>query len=578
MDTITGAELLVDSLEANDISHVFNIPGVGVFPFVDALAESDLTYVGGVNETAVGLIAEGYSRAARRPGFVNVYHSSGTALAMVALTVAWSDRTPLVFASTTTSRQLRGRDQYAAVPDDITDTAEQYTKWSHTVTSARRVPEAIARAVTVATTPPMGPVHLALPMDLYREEVDESIVGATPEPVDGQYPSSSASTPTVDETYAETTVYGDATPSEAGLEAAAALLADAEAPLIAAGGDVGQHYATDELVALAERLGAGVVTEWRSPTYLPMPTDHPLYLGDVMDAVAADVDVFADTDVILSVGFEFTEARVGQYPVRQDHRVVHLTTDDRDIGKQVPDDVGLVGHPRPALHRLGTLLEDADVGDADGRRERVATYAEGIQAAVAAKRDALETDDRPTPAEETVAGLRDVFGEDLLVVNYAVMSGAYVDALDFEGPDDFYAISGKASAQGWAAPAGIGVQLAEPDRDVVAINGDGGFMFTSPAAMYTAAYYDVPLTVIVLNNRGWGGGTYDSILENEWGESGLIGAFDDPPLDFEMLARGVGLHYERIDSVEAVEAGLRAARDHDGPSLVEVSMTFGEGM
>ena len=77
----------------------------------------------------------------------------------------------------------------------------------------------------------------------------------------------------------------------------------------------------------------------------------------------------------------------------------------------------------------------------------------------------------------------------------------------------------KASAQGWAAPAGIGVQLAEPDRDIVAINGDGEFMFTSPAAMYTAAYYYVPLTVIVLNNRGWGGGTYDSILENEWGDS-----------------------------------------------------------
>jgi len=579
MDTITGAELLVDSLEANDISHVFNIPGVGMFPFVDALADSDaITYVGGLNETAIGLIAEGYSRATRQPGFVNVYHSSGTALAMVALTVAWSDRTPLVFASTTSSRQLSGRDQYAAVPDDITDVPKQYTKWSYAIPSVERIPEAIARAVTVATTPPMGPVHLAFPMDVYRDEVDASIIGATPEPVDGQYPSSPASTATVDESYAETTVYDDATPSEEGLAEAASLLAEAESPLIAAGGEVGQHYATDELVALAEQLGAGVVTEWRSPTYLPMPTDHPLYLGDVMAVSAADVDLFTETDVILSVGFEFTEARVGQYPIQMDDRVVHLTTDERDIGKQVPTDLALVGHPRPALHRLGTLLEDADVGDVEERWERVAGYTEGIEAAAEAKRDALEADDRPTPAERTIASLRDVFSDDLLVVNYAVMSGAYVGVLDFQGPDDFYAISGKASAQGWAAPAGIGVQIAEPDRHVVAINGDGGFMFTSPAAMYTAAYYDVPLTVIVLNNRGWGGGTYDSILENRWDKSGLIGAFDDPPLDFEMLVRGVGVHYERIDSMAAVENSLRSARDHDGPSVVEVSMEFGEGM
>jgi benzoylformate decarboxylase/acetolactate synthase-1/2/3 large subunit len=355
------------------------------------------------------------------------------------------------------------------------------------------------------------------------------------------------------------------------------VLASAEAPLIAAGGEVGQLYATSELVALAELLGAGVVTEWRTPTYLPMPTDHPLYLGDVMQAISAEgVDLFREADTILSVGFEFTEARVGQYPFQKGQRIIHVSSSERDIGKQVPADVALLGHPRPTLNGLCDRLDETDIGDLSARRERVQEYAEGIEADLDTRLDRLEQGERPTTAEETIATLRKVFGEKLLLVSYPVMAGAYVNALKFEGPDDYYGISGKASAQGWAAPAGIGVQLAEPDRDVVVLNGDGGFLFTSPVAMYTAAYYDMPVTVITLNNRGWGGGNYASQLQDEWNEDFLIGAFDDPPIDFEGLSRGIGVRYNRIDAPEEAERVLRAARDHGGPSIVEVPMDFGD--
>jgi thiamine pyrophosphate-dependent acetolactate synthase large subunit-like protein len=580
MSSLTGAELLVDSLEASGVDTVFNIPGVGIYPFVDAVADSDLRFVSGLSETAVGLIAEGYGRATRRPAFLNVYHSSGTALAMVAMSVAWGDHTPLVFSTTTGSRRLAGRDQYAASPGDVTAVTDQYTKWSYTVEAVERIPDAVDRAVTIASTPPMGPVHLAFPMDIYLDTVDAAAVGAQPEPVEGRYPASPAGTATVEDRYGDGTVYDDATASEAGLRAAAAALAAADAPLIAAGGEVGQLYATDQLTRVAELVGAPVVTEWRSPTYLPMATDHPLYLGDVMEAVDAEgVDLFGDADAILSVGFEFTEARLSQYPFRvEGQQVIQVTSAAREVGKQVPADVALLGHPRPTLERLGDLLAERGVADRDRSdpEARVAEYAAAIDAAVEAKIDRLEVTDRPTPAEATLSQLRAVFGEDLLLVNYPVMAGPYVEGLAFEGPDDYYGISGKASAQGWAAPAAIGVQLAEPDRHVVAVNGDGGFMFTSPTAMYTAAYYDVPVTILVLNNRGWGGGTYDSILENDWDHAGLIGRFTDPPLAFDQLAAGVGLQYGRIDRVEEVESVLAAARDHEGPSLVEVPMAFRE--
>lgn len=128
---ISGSELIAQSLVKHGIDHFFSVPGLGIFPLIDAIhAQRDkIRYINGLNETSVALIAEGYARATRRPAFVNVYHSSGTALSMVAVTVAWADHSPLIITSTTSSRKLSRRDQYAAVPRNITEMTNQYVKW-----------------------------------------------------------------------------------------------------------------------------------------------------------------------------------------------------------------------------------------------------------------------------------------------------------------------------------------------------------------------------------------------------------------------------------------------------------------
>lgn len=544
MGTVTGAGLVTRALEANGVEYFFNVAGNGIFPLIEAVHRSELRYVSGVNETAVALVAEGYARATRGPAVLNLYHSSGTALAMVGLTVAWADNTPLVVTTTTNSRRLSRQDQYAAVPRSIVEATEQYTKWGFEVPTAERVPDAIDRAITIASAPPMGPVHLAFPMDLYEEPVDEEALdrrrGRT-------------------ETRAKSTADG--------LREVAPLLAEAETPLLLAGSAIGQHGAVEAAVDLAETLGAGVVTEAKR-SYLPFPTDHPLYAGDV----GARGDLVGEADVVLAVGFEFTELAVDQLPLRNtDSVVVQLTTDPVEVGKQRVPDYALVGHPEPTMAALADRLRGrVDEGTKRRRRDTIAEYARRTEAEQAERRELLSVEGSPTAMEAVVRALPEVFGDDLVLVDHAVSAGPYLRLLDFDAPDQYYAISGKASAQGWGMPAAVGVQLGHPEKHVVAVVGDGGFMFTGPGPLYTALRHDVPVTVVVANDRGWGGGGYDFWVEG--GDEGdlFLGGFADHPIDFRAMCEGMSVHSARVADPDEAEGALVAARENDGPSVVEV--------
>lgn len=539
---ITGAQAFVRTLEAHGVEHFFNLIGFGTFPVVEAIAGSDIEYVGGVNETAVALAAEGYARATRRPAVANFYHSSGTALALMAVTVAWADRTPLVFTSTTSDRALSGRDQYAAVPRSITDVTQQYTKWGFEVPLAERIPEALDRALRIAATPPTGPVHLAFPMDLFEAPVDTAILDDIPRGA----------------RYYETVA------DAGGVAEAASALAAAEAPVIAAGGEVGQHGAIDQLVDLAELVGAGVVAELNTSAYLPFPTSHPLSLGDLPGCL----DLLEQADVLLCVGFEFTELSPAGYPLGgPDQTVIQLSTDPALVGKQLPADIGMVGHPRPTLAALADRLRD-NPGPVSARIERIESWAEEASSRLEALRGTL-TGGSATPVEALVEELGQGLGDDLVVVDHAVSGSAFVHLLDLDRADQYYTISHKASAQGWGTPAAMGVQLGSPGKRVVAFIGDGGFMFTGPQALYAAARQRIPFSVVVLNDAGWGGGGYNPLVGDTDGEL-FLGEFRDPPVAFDALASSLGVNHLLVDDESAVGPAVEAIATADGPTLLEV--------
>lgn len=549
---ITGAELIARSLIANGITHAFNVPGLGIHPLLGALkSHSDkINYFSAPNETGVSLMADGYGRATGKPAFVNVYHASGTALGLMGVTTAWGDRSPMIFTSTTSSRKLERRDQYASVPRDITEMTRQYCKWSWEVPLVERIPEAIARAVVMATTPPMGPVHLGFPMDLYTEEIEldaaEAALLARPERL---------------------RVYNAGGADPAGIAAAAELLARAKRPLIIAGGEVAQYRAIETLVQIAESLGAAVLGE-PYVAYLGFPYDHPQFAG----RFAPRNPLSQQADVILVVGTEFSDPGGAVPPLPPDSaKVICLATEALDIGKQIWADVGLIGHPKTSLAMLRDSL--AALGKpaerTDWRSETARVRSENQAVIETEKRRGW--DDSPVHLPRLIHETRKVF-PDAVIMDHSTTGAAYLlQMCDYPDPYDYFGISARASAQGWGVPAAMGMQIGLPNKRVVAFVGDGGFMFTS-AALQAAAQWKLPLVVIVIGNGGWHDVAYGARKNRGWSEDDVksYGWVLDPVIDYAGLAKSLGLRSLRVDTPAQLPGALIEARDDRSPILLEV--------
>lgn len=550
---VTGAELIARSLIANGITHVFNVPGLGIHPLIDAIKRhrDQLAYFTAPSETGVSLMADGYGRATGRPAFVNVYHASGTALAMMGITTAWGDHSPMLFTTTTSGRRLERRDQYASVPGDITAMSREFVKWSWEVPLVERIPEAIARAVLIASTPPYGPVHLAFPMDLYTDEIaEETAAGALLARPD------------------RLRVYTAGGADPAGVIEAARLLDSAVSPLLVVGGDTAQYDAVGEIVAIAELLECPVLSE-PYVAYMGFPNTHALFAG----RYSASNPLVKEADVVVFVGAELTEGGggAGVLPPTAAKAIV-LATSVLEMGKQIWADVGLVGHPKTTLVNLLAALKTTKRAPQDPAWRLSADAARAAYRAHLVAETARGWDVSPISLPRLFKEAEKVFGDQAIIVDHSTTGTAHLLQLyGFEDPRRYFGISARASAQGWGVPAAIGVQIARPDRQVVVFAGDGGFMFTS-SALYAAALWKLRLVVIVLSNGGWHDVAYGAQKRRAWTDQDLrdFGWVNQPPIDYAGFARSVGIASENVSEPAGLSAALERARDADGPTMVIV--------
>ncbi|WP_291048942.1 thiamine pyrophosphate-binding protein [Herbiconiux sp.] len=547
-EQVNGAELLVRTLVRLGVEDAFNIVGLGLFPLAEAFYRhrDDVRYISALNETNLGLIAAGYARAKRSASFVNVYHASGTALGMMAITTAWAESVPLVFTSTTSSRKLEGRDQYAAVPRAVTEMSSQFTKWSAEIPSAERIPEFVERAFQIANTPPYGPVHLAFPMDVWLEQTDDLSTDAAPTEL---LAASGASAEAV-------TRIADA-------------LRRSEKPLIVAGSEPARYDGVDAVVALAETLGAAVVTEDKISD-LGFPTTHPQFVGKL----SMNRALVAESDLVLLLGVELTESGLTAPVDFGDATVVMLSVDPLLLTRQIRPAVAALGLPGPTLTAVTAALAADPIPDA--RRERNAAAARERHEARAVRNEqirAIRFDESPLAIGRIVTEVAAAMPEGAIVVNHCASGEPFFeDLLPISDTDTFFGISSKASAQGWGGPASIGIQLARPDARVVAVLGDGGFMFSS-TAIFAAAQFHVPVVFVILNNGGWRdigalARVAGSPLQNAEKEFGWL--FTEPTIDHAGFAASLGLASRRATTPDELRQALQAAFASDEPTLIEV--------
>jgi acetolactate synthase-1/2/3 large subunit len=361
---------------------------------------------------------------------------------------------------------------------------------------------------------------------------------------------------------------GRARPDASDVERAARLLASAKRPVIVAGGGVIGAEATTELRALAERLGAPVVTTWNGKGAID--ETHPLAgqtIGDTGSTIGNALA--ASADVLLSVGCRFVDWSASSWrrgvtfaiPPAQ---LIQVDIDPREIGKNYPVAVPLVADARAAL---------ADLLDALGAGAPATRYGDEIQRLRAAWQQQVElksgSDAQPMTMARAVREIQAATRPDAIVVTGAGLPQGMVKQRWVTRAPRSHITSGGFSTMGFTLPAAIGAQLARPDAQVLAICGDGDFLQTMQE-LATAAILDVPVCTVVLNNAGW-----ISIKGGQQAHFGRTAVTDFLTTDgsayspdFAAIGRAFGVHTEQADTPDAVQPAVERALASGGPSLV----------
>jgi benzoylformate decarboxylase len=545
-----ASQAYLEVAAAHGVDYVFGLPGTSGQEFIGTIADQEkIRFVLAMHETCVVSMADGHARVTGRPQLAQVSTLPGSANAIGALYDAYRDRSPVIVTSTNVDTRIMGRDSHTE-GKDLVEMTKQFTKWSAEVHRADRIPEYLNRAFKVASTPPTGPVYLALPSNLLGEMI-------------------SVANPQADRSRIVPRIAGD---PEA-LAEAAKLLAQAKRPLIVAGSGVAKGGASEELIKFAEMVAAPVVMEPRY-SFLAFPTTHPQSFQIAERQPSFDLPVWGEPDLIFAIGCRLIrEYRYLPEPViKPETRCIHVEEDPWEIGKVFPVDVGIIADAKSALRSLVEIYPKF-VAASDGKAERF----ECIRKAKEQLNTELENrvkqgwDATPINAARLARTMDRLIEKDALIVNESPTSKDILMAnFQFSRGRSYFANS-SGGFLGWGLGAAIGAKLASSKRRVVACLGDGSCMF-GIQGLWTLAKYRVPLVVIVFNNRAY------MAVKNQFRGSeeririaAEMGAeITGPDINFARLAETFGIFGQRVERPEAIEPALKRAMEQNGPALVDV--------
>ena len=528
MAQVSGAESLVRSLVAHGVDTVFGLPGVQIMPIFDALhGHPEVRVVNVRHEQAAAYMADGYARASGRPGVALVVPGPGALNAAGALGTAYSASSPVLLISGQIGTGDLGRRR--GVLHEVDDQLEVFrplTKWSHRVMEADGIPSAVRRAFQELCTGRPRPVELELPPDVLTAPAPEGDEGP--------------------DTYAPPALSPEAVAD------AAQLLSNARRVLIWAGGGAVRSHAGEELAAVAELLGAPVVTTPEGKGAIP--EDHPLSLGACYSTFGPAQWLAPQADVVLAVGTRFTLPMTGPWSLRPPQALVQIDIDPEEVGQSYPAQVGLVGDARLALGALRERLEGA-------QRASSWTQEEFHAARLQAEQEVHELTSFQLPI---VNALRQEMDRDAVLVS-GVTNVAYWANLAYPVYEpDTYLTSSYFATLGFAFPTALGAKVARPERQVVALTGDGGFLY-DVGELATAVQHGINIVVVVFNDNAFGASLNDQQTRYQ---GRVIGTQLHNP-DFVKLAESFGAVGMRAQPEEFGPA-LRQALSAQRPVLLEV--------
>jgi benzoylformate decarboxylase len=544
----TGRFALIEQLLEDGITHMFGNPGTVEQGFLDALGDyPDFHYVMALQETIAVAMADGYARATRRPTLVQLHSGVGLGNGIGMMYQAKRGNAPLVVIAGESGVRYDAMDAQMAA--DLVSMAKPVTKWSTRVVDPGSLLRVLRRAIKMAATPPMGPVFVDLPMDVLDAPAEEPIVRSS---------------------FPDTRVR----PADEAVGRAADLLAGGSTPLIVMGDGVAQSEAQDELVRVAELLGAEV---WgANSSEVNIAASHPLFRGQLGHMFGDHSRaITSKADAVLIVGtYVFPEVFPALQGVfAEGAPVVHVELDAYEIAKNFPVDVGLVADPKLTLAALADALQGRV--DAEAARSRVAELAalKERETAAALEGDREFDDATPLHMATFAAELARQAGDDVIVFDEALtVSPEVTRYLVPDRPDHFFQTRG--GSLGVGIPGALGIKLARPDKTVIGFTGDGGSMYTIQA-LWTAAHHRIGAKFVICNNR-----SYQLLklnVQQYWRERDLPerafpASFEitDPDIRFDELARSMGVPAVRVETPGEIGPAVAEMLAADGPYLVDL--------
>ena len=530
MPKLTGGQALAKSLYREGVRVIFGLVGAQLYYATDALYdEPGIQWISARNEQATTFMADGYARASGEVGTAMVVPGPGVLNATSGLSTAYSASSPVLLVAGQIPKDMIGvnRGMLHEIDDQL-EAVKSVTKWAARTVDAVNIPETVHEAFHQLKTGRPRPVEIEIPPDTLSEETDVDLL--------------------------EPAIHPRMVPQADSIAEAAKLLADSPGQVVIwAGGGAVSPEASAALTRLAEHLQAPVITTSEGKGSI---TDrHYLSVGVPRVQDPPMRKVIEDHPVVLAVGTRMASANLPE-----GHRVIQIDVDAEEIGRNHKDTLAVIGDSTESLEALYKATAEL-IGPQESRKDEYEAF----------RNDRYDPANLMEPQGSYTRAIRAAIPDDGILVSGMTQIGYFSRAYYPVYQPRTYITSSYSGNLGYAYPTALGAKVAQPDKAVVCVSGDGGFMYNSQE-LATAAQYGINVVVIVFNDNAFGNVLRDQTVRLK---GRIIGTELHNP-DFVKLAEAHGVTGIRANGADELEAALKEALAANAPALIEVPVEMME--
>ena len=530
-----GSDLFVKCLENEGVTHIFGVPGEEILDILDSLSRSKIKFIVTRHEHGAAFIADVYGRLSHRPGVCLSTLGPGATNLITGVADAYLDRVPLVAITGQAALEKTHKEAHQYI--DIVGSFKYTTNWSTTIMRADFIPEILKKAFDIAVDAP-GAVHIELPEDVAEEETSKI-------PLERKV-----------------NIHSSA-PDHSELEKAADLIKKASAPIILAGNGVIREEASFELKALVNKTGISVATTFMGKGVIP--ADTPFYLGSVgiheKDYVMCGIDV---ADLVICIGFDHVEYSPRFWNPDASKRIVHIHSSHPEVDSSYLPELILIGSIKETLRQLAALCDFT---------KQMSGYFSNLKTIIEAELESFKDDMAfPIKPQKILYDIRKCLSREDILISDVGAHKLWIGRLFPAYEPNTVIISNGLASMGFGLPGAIAANIVLPDRKVVAVVGDGGFMMNLQE-LETAVRLGCSFVVVIFNDSSYG--SIDWKAKIKFKKSFGV-RFGNP--DFVKLAESFGAKGARVKRTDEFAPLLKKALDDGGVWIFDVRVDYSENM